>query len=142
MSLPFTEPYLTVSRHRAFVIRGLPTVRYLADSLILSPKYLSNLLRVLTGRNAQQHIHEKLIEKAKEQFSTTDLSVGEIAIALSFEHLQSFTGTYGPLTIFLNKNKLFCKNSEVADLVSELKCISNQRFGLHDTAHIKFIKDS
>ena len=70
---------------------GLPTVHYLADALAISPKYLSSLLKVLTGLTAQQHIHEKLIERAKEQLSTTDLSVGEIAYALGFEHQQSFS---------------------------------------------------
>ena len=71
--------------------RGLPTVRYVAEQLHLSPKYLSSLLQVLTGQNTQQHIHEKLIEKAKEKLSTTDLSVSEIAYELGFEHLQSFS---------------------------------------------------
>ena len=71
--------------------RGLPTVRYVAEELNLSPKYLSSLLRVLTGQNTQQHIHEKLIEKAKEKLSTTSLSVSEIAYELGFEHLPSFS---------------------------------------------------
>ena len=71
--------------------RGLPTVQYVADSLHLSPKYLSNLLRVLTGQNTQQHIHAHLIAKAKQQLSTTTLSVSEIAYGLGFEHLQSFS---------------------------------------------------
>lgn len=71
--------------------RGLPTVRYVAEHLHLSPKYLSNLLRLLTGQNTQQHIHAKLIAKAKEKLSTTDLTVGEIAYALGFEHLPSFS---------------------------------------------------
>lgn len=70
---------------------GLPTVQHIADQLHLSPKYLSTLLRVLTGQNTQQHIHNKLIEKAKEKLSTTNLSVSEIAYALGFEHLQSFS---------------------------------------------------
>lgn len=72
-------------------VKGLPTVQYIAQSLNLSPKYLSNLLKVLTGQTAQQHIHEKLIEKAKEKLSTTDLSVSEIAYELGFEHPQSFS---------------------------------------------------
>lgn len=71
--------------------RGLPTVQYLADCLHLSPKYLSSLLRVLTGQNAQQHIHEWLLAKAKQQLSTTSLTVSEIAYHLGFEHLQSFS---------------------------------------------------
>ncbi|MDQ2771840.1 MAG: helix-turn-helix transcriptional regulator [Bacteroidota bacterium] len=70
---------------------GLPTVHYVADCLHLSPKYLSNLLRVLTGQNTQQHIHARLIAKAKEKLSTTSLTVSEIAYGLGFEHLQSFS---------------------------------------------------
>lgn len=73
------------------ISKGLPTVAYVAQTLNLSPKYLSSLLKVLTGQNTQQHIHEKLIEKAKEKLSTTNLSVSEIAYELGFEHLQSFS---------------------------------------------------
>jgi AraC-like DNA-binding protein len=71
--------------------QGLPTVRYVADCLHLSPKYLSNLLRTVTGQNTQQHIHARLIAKAKERLSTTSLTVSEIAYELGFEHLQSFS---------------------------------------------------
>lgn len=71
--------------------RGLPSVRYVAEHLHLSPKYLSALLRVLTGQNTQQHIHAMLVAKAKEKLSTTSLSVSEIAYELGFEHLQSFS---------------------------------------------------
>ena len=49
------------------------------------------MLKVLTGQNTQQHIHDKLIEKAKEKLTTTNLSVSEIAFALGFEHSQSFS---------------------------------------------------
>jgi AraC-like DNA-binding protein len=71
--------------------KGLPTVQYIADSLNVSPSYLSGLLKVLTGQSTQQHIHDKLIEKAKEKLSTTGLSVSEIAYGLGFEHPQSFS---------------------------------------------------
>jgi AraC family transcriptional regulator, transcriptional activator of pobA len=70
---------------------GIPTVQYLAGQLNLTPSYLSDMLRSLTGQNAQQHIHHALIEKAKEKLSTTSLSVSEIAYALGFEHSQSFS---------------------------------------------------
>ena len=73
------------------VIKGLPTVQHIADQLNVSPNYLSGLLKVLTGQSTQQHIHDKLIEKAKEKLSTTDLSVSEIAYELGFEHSQSFS---------------------------------------------------
>jgi AraC-like DNA-binding protein len=83
--------------------KGLPTVEFLASTLHLSPHYLSDMLRNLTGQNAQQHIHEKLIEKAKEYLTTTSFSVSEVAYALGFEHPQSF-------------NKLFKKKTEETPL--------------------------
>jgi AraC-like DNA-binding protein len=73
------------------VHKGLPTVHSVADALHVSPNYLSGLLKVLTGQSTQQHIHGKLIEKAKEKLSVTDLSVSEIAYELGFEHPQSFS---------------------------------------------------
>ena len=69
---------------------GLPTVQFVSDSLNVSPNYLSDLLRTLTGQSTQQHIHNKLIEKAKEILTTTSLSVSEIAYQLGFERPQSF----------------------------------------------------
>ncbi|AMP97478.1 hypothetical protein AY601_0523 [Pedobacter cryoconitis] len=73
------------------MIEGLPTVQYIAGQLNLSADYLSTLLKVTTGLNTQQHIHEKLIEKAKEKLAGTVMSVSEIAYELGFEHSQSFS---------------------------------------------------
>lgn len=69
----------------------LPTVEKLAIALNVSPAYLSDMLRTLTGQNTQQHIHSKLIEKAKEILTTTNLTVSEIAYQLGFEYPQSFS---------------------------------------------------
>jgi AraC family transcriptional activator of pobA len=69
---------------------GIPTVQFLADALNISPGYLSDMLRIATGQNAQQHIHNKLIEEAKEKISTTALTISEIAYELGFEHPSSF----------------------------------------------------
>ena len=82
---------------------GLPTVEFLANQLNLSPHYLSDLLRSLTGQSAQQHIQERLIEKAKEYLSVTNLSVAEIAYQLGFERPQSF-------------NKLFKRKTSISPL--------------------------
>ena len=79
---------------------GLPTVQYVAEKLNLSPGYLGSLLRVLTGQNTQQHIHEKLIEKAKEKLTTTTLSISEIAYQMGFEHSQSFSKLFKTKTTF------------------------------------------
>jgi AraC family transcriptional regulator, transcriptional activator of pobA len=83
--------------------KGLPTVQYISDKLTVSPNYLRSLLKVLTGQNTQQHIHDKLIEKAKEKLSVTYLSISEIAYELGFEHPQSFT-------------KLFKKQTNISPL--------------------------
>jgi len=82
------------------VNKGLPTVQSVADALHVSANYLTTLLKVLTGQTTQQHIHDKLIEKAKEKLSTSDLSVSQIAYELGFEHLQSFS------KLFKTKTKL------------------------------------
>lgn len=83
--------------------QGLPTVQYLAGQLNVSPRYLSDMLRSLTGQNAQQHIHNKVIEKAKEILSTSSLSVAEVAYQLGFEYPQSF-------------NKLFKRKTSLSPL--------------------------
>jgi AraC family transcriptional regulator, transcriptional activator of pobA len=70
---------------------GIPSVQYLADRLNYSTNYLSDMLRGLTGLNTQQHIHQRLIERAKELLSLSSMSVGEIAFILGFKHPQSFT---------------------------------------------------
>lgn len=69
---------------------GIPAVQYVAEQLNISTRYLSSLVKQLTGQTTQQHIQNKIIEKAKEKLSTTDLSVSEIAFHLGFEHSQSF----------------------------------------------------
>jgi len=73
------------------VDKSLPSVQFVADKLKVSSNYLSSLLKIHTGQNTQQHIHNKLIAKAKEKLSTTDLTISEIAYELGFEHPQSFS---------------------------------------------------
>lgn len=80
--------------------KGLITVQSLSEQLHVSPSYLSDMLRGLTGQNAQQHIHKFLIEQAKELLSTTTLSTSEIAYRLGFEHPQSFSRLFKQKTDF------------------------------------------
>jgi AraC-like DNA-binding protein len=79
---------------------GIPTVQEVAAQLRVSPRYLSDMLRSLTGQSTQQHIHDRLIEKAKAILSTTDLNIAQIAYQLGFEHPQSF-------------NKLFKRSTDL-----------------------------
>lgn len=81
----------------------LPTVNYLAEKVHLSPAYLSDMLKSYTGLSAQQHIHESVINKAKELLTVSELSISQIAYELGFQHPQSF-------------NKLFKKKTALTPL--------------------------
>ena len=90
----------TYFNNKTPLMQGLPTVQFLAEQLNISPKYLGDMLRSLTGHNTQQHIHLKLIEKAKEILTVSDMTVGEIAYQLGFEHPQSFNKLFKSKTNF------------------------------------------
>lgn len=82
------------------VLHGIPSVDFLARNLAISPKYLSSMLKQLTGLTAQQHIQMKILEQAKEKLSTSGLTVSEIAFGLGFEHSQSFSKFFKSKTKF------------------------------------------
>ena len=71
--------------------QGLPTVRYCAEQLNLSSNYFSDLLKKETGKSAQEYIHLKVIELAKELIFNPEKSVREIAFELGFKYPQHFT---------------------------------------------------
>jgi len=79
---------------------GIPTVAYCGESLNMSSKYLSDLLRKETGRNTQDHIHEFIIEKAKNKLLNSTISVSEIAYNLGFEYPQYFSKLFKKTTDF------------------------------------------
>lgn len=80
-------------------LNGIPTVQEVANHLNISSRYLSDMLKMLTGQSTQQHIHARLIESAKVMLTTTNVNIAQIAYQLGFEHPQSF-------------NKLFKRSTE------------------------------
>lgn len=70
---------------------GLPSVRYCAEKLFISPNYLGDLLKKETGKSAQEHIQLKLVEVAKEKIFDSSKSISEIAYELGFKYPQHFT---------------------------------------------------
>lgn len=70
---------------------GIPTVGYCGESLHLSPKYLSDLLKRETGKNAKTHIDDFLLDRAKSQLLNSTDSVSQIAYSLGFEYPQHFS---------------------------------------------------
>jgi YesN/AraC family two-component response regulator len=70
---------------------GLPTVRYCADQLHLSPNYFGDLIKKETGKSAQENIQLKIMEIAKERIFDNSKSISEIAFELGFKHSQHFS---------------------------------------------------
>lgn len=67
---------------------GLPSVKYFADKICLSPNYFGDMIKKETGKTPQEHIQEKVIELAKEHIVETDETVSQIAYALGFQYPQ------------------------------------------------------
>lgn len=70
---------------------GLPTVRYFADKVCLSPNYFGDLIKKETGKTPQEYIQNKIIDLAKEMIIGTDKTVSEIAYELGFQYSQHFS---------------------------------------------------
>jgi AraC family transcriptional regulator, transcriptional activator of pobA len=79
---------------------GIPTVQFCGEAMNMSPKYLSDLLRKETGESTQYHIHNYIIEKAKNKLLNSVDTVSEIAYSLGFEYPQYFS------TIFKKKTSM------------------------------------
>lgn len=69
---------------------GLPTVKYCAGKLCLSPNYFGDMFKKETGQTPQEYIQEKVIERAKERISDTEDTVSQIAYSLGFQYPQHF----------------------------------------------------
>ena len=60
-------------------------VQYYAEKLYLTPNYLNELVKKVTGMPAKQIIQTKLINESKKYLLYSDLTVAEISERLSFE---------------------------------------------------------
>ena len=82
---------------------GIPSVAYFAEKLHVSPSYLSDFLKTLTGKSTQEHIHFYLMEKAKQRLISSNKSIAEIAYELGFEYPQYFSRLFKEKTGFTPK---------------------------------------
>ncbi|WET71824.1 helix-turn-helix domain-containing protein [Sphingobacterium sp.] len=71
--------------------RTLPTVAYFAERSHLSVNYFGDLIKHFTGKPPLEHIHQYIIQIAKERLRQTKLTVNEIAYDLGFEYPTYFT---------------------------------------------------
>lgn len=134
ISIPFARSLNPVT-HTDWEGTGvIPTVSIEASQAFVKAQELALIGQLQSGITEQ--------EKRQLAYLLDELTAQRQAPALPLDVLRAYTGTYGPLTIYLNKNKLFCKNMEAGGLQTELKYIANRRFVLDDNAHIEFVKAS
>lgn len=77
---------------------GLPTVKYFADRVFLSPNYFGDLIKKETGKTAQEYIKTKIIEMAEQMLLGTDKTVNEISYELGFQYSQHFNRIFKKTT--------------------------------------------
>lgn len=69
-------------------VNGLPTVRYCASELCLSPNYFGDLIKKETGHSAQEHIKLRTLEVVKEHLADTSKTITDISYELGFQYPQ------------------------------------------------------
>lgn len=87
---------------------GLPSVKYFADKICLSPNYFGDLVKKETGKSPQEYIQNKIIDLAKEKIIGTEKTVNPIAYELGFQYPQHFTRIF--------KKRVGCTPSEYRKL--------------------------
>lgn len=76
---------------------GLPTVKFCAKELCLSPGYFGDLIKKETGKSAQTYIQQKVINIAKERILNSSVSIAQVAYNLGFQYPQHFTRLFKKL---------------------------------------------
>ena len=70
---------------------GLPSVKYFADKVCLSPNYFGDMIRRQTGQTASEYIQNKLVDRAKEALLSSGKTMSQIAYDLGFQYPQHFS---------------------------------------------------
>lgn len=83
--------------------QGLPTVKYCAGELCLSPNYFGDLIKKETGKSAQEYIQLKVTAIAKDMVLNPERSISQIAYELGFQYPQHFTRLFKKLTGYTPK---------------------------------------
>ncbi len=74
--------------------KGLPSVKYCASEMCLSPNYFGDLIKKETGKSAQEYIQSKIISISKERILDTSKSISQVAYELGFQYPQHFTRVF------------------------------------------------
>ena len=71
-------------------MNGLPSVKTLPTKCCLSPNYFGDLVKKETGKTPLEFIQQKIIDIAKEELHSTDVTITEVAYRLGFQSSQHF----------------------------------------------------
>ncbi len=77
---------------------GLPTVKYCAGELCLSPNYFGDMVKKETGKTAQEYIQLAVVGMAKERILSPGTTISQIAYELGFQYPQHFTRMFKKVT--------------------------------------------
>ena len=77
---------------------GLPTVKYFAEKVFLSPNYFGDLISKQTGKTVSEYIQNRLIDRAKELLLSSSKSMSEIAYDLGFQYPQHMSRMFKRVT--------------------------------------------
>lgn len=78
--------------------KGLPSAKYCAGLLNLSPDYFTDLLKQETGHTVDEFVQSKRIDIAKRWISESDKSIAQIACALGYSSSEYFSRLFEKIT--------------------------------------------
>jgi AraC-like DNA-binding protein len=70
--------------------KTIPTIEDIANPMAITPRYLSDALKVETGKTAIENLHLHMIDKAKDMLLESHATVAKVAYDLGFEYPQYF----------------------------------------------------
>ena len=85
------DDYFVSDRPQAM---GLPTVKYFADKVYLSPNYFGDMVRKQTGKTPSDYIQDKVIDLAKQELLASGKTMTQIAYNLGFQYPQHLSRTF------------------------------------------------
>lgn len=77
---------------------GLPSVKYFAESVYLSPNYFGDLVKAQTGQTAREYIQRAIVQTMKQCLLASDAPVGDIAYQMGFQTTQHFSTLFKKAT--------------------------------------------
>ncbi len=133
ISIPYARSLNPITKTDWEGIGVIPDTKDKAQNALLTAQELIFKNQMLVAKDEK--------EKHKSEFYLHSLLSKNEAKSPPIKLLTQFTGTYPDVTIYLDKNRLLCKNNDDKN-ISELKQLKENLFMIDKNAQIEFFKDS